>query len=67
MLSFFRKHGYSEGTHGGLRLESVTPMVLIRSFYIMIVDFLCQNLWQIAPKKRNTYGVVSRKPYVNPG
>jgi len=62
-----RKHGYSEGIHGGLRLESVTPMVLIRSFYIMIIVFLCQNLWQIAPKKRNTYGVVPRKPYVNPG
>jgi len=29
---------------------------LIRSFYIMIVVFLCQNLWQIAPKKRNADG-----------
>ena len=25
---FLRKHGYSEEVHGGLRLESVTPMVL---------------------------------------
>ena len=24
-------------------------------------------LWRINPKKRNTYGVVPRKPYVNPG
>ncbi|WP_278510583.1 hypothetical protein, partial [Segatella salivae] len=64
---FLRKHGYSEGIHGGLRLESVTPMVLIRSFYIMIVVFLCQNLWQIAPKKHNTYGVVPHTTYINPG
>ncbi|ERJ99495.1 hypothetical protein HMPREF9145_0958 [Segatella salivae F0493] len=42
-------------------------MVLIRSFYIMIVVFLCQNLWQIAPKKRNTYGVVPHTTYINPG
>jgi len=28
-----RKHGYSEGIHGGLRLESVTPMVLKHLFY----------------------------------
>ena len=26
-----------------------------------------QNIWQIAPKKYNTYGVVPRKPYINPG
>jgi len=40
-----RKHGYSEGINGELRLESVTPMALILSFYIMIVVFLYQNLW----------------------
>jgi len=32
-------------------------MVLIRSFYIMIVVFLCQILWRINQKKHNTYGV----------
>jgi len=62
-----RKYGYSEGILGGLRLKSVTPMALIRSFYIMIVVFLCQNLWRINQKKRNTYGVVSHKPYITPG
>ena len=35
MLSFFRKHGYSEGTHGGLRLESVTHMALNYSFCVI--------------------------------
>ena len=29
--------------------------------------FLRLYSWQINPKKRNTYGVVPRKPYVNPG
>ena len=32
------KHGYSEGIHGGLRLESVTPMALKYSFYNAIKD-----------------------------
>ena len=36
---FLRKYGYSKGIHGGLRLESVTPMALKRSFYIMIYIF----------------------------
>ncbi|EFV04372.1 hypothetical protein HMPREF9420_1483 [Segatella salivae DSM 15606] len=31
-----RKYGYSKGIHGGLRLESATPMVLKRSFHDII-------------------------------
>ena len=42
-------------------------MALKYSFYIMIHIFSRQNIWWIAPKKRNTYGVVPRKPYANPG
>ena len=30
---FPRRHGYSEGIHGGLRKKSATPTALIRSFY----------------------------------
>ena len=32
------RHGYSEGIHGGLRLESVAPMALKCSFYNTIKD-----------------------------
>ena len=35
---FLRKHGYSEGINGELRLESVTPMALIRLFHNTIKD-----------------------------
>ncbi|EFV03367.1 hypothetical protein HMPREF9420_2490 [Segatella salivae DSM 15606] len=31
-----RKHGYGDRINCGLRLESVTPMALTRSFYNMI-------------------------------
>ncbi|ERK00834.1 hypothetical protein HMPREF9145_2031 [Segatella salivae F0493] len=31
-----RKQAYNEDIHGGLRLESVTPMALKRSIYNMI-------------------------------
>ena len=47
--------------YGGLRLESVTPTALKRSFYIMIHISLCLYLWQIALKKRNAYGVEEKK------
>ena len=30
---FLRKHGYSKGINGELRLESVTPIALIRLFH----------------------------------
>ena len=50
-------HGYSEVFYVELRLESVTPTALKRSFYIMIHISLCLYLWRIAPKKRDTYGV----------
>jgi hypothetical protein len=49
-----RKHGYSEGIHGGLRLESVTHMALNFSFCVIVHIFSRQNIWWIAPKKRNT-------------
>jgi len=32
---FLRKHGYSEEIHGGLRLESVTPIALIPIIYTL--------------------------------
>ena len=54
---FPRKHGYSEGIHGGLRLESATHMALKRSFYIMIYISSCPYSWRIALRKRNTYSV----------
>ena len=53
--------------HGGLRLESVTPMALKCSCHSMIDGNIRMNTCWIAPKKRNTYGVVPRTPYANPG
>jgi len=41
-----RKHGYSEGIHGELRLESVTPTALKHSFYNTIKDNIRINKWQ---------------------
>ena len=62
-----RKHGYSEGIYGGLRLESVTPMALKCSIRNMNYVMSRQKIWWITPKKRNTYGVVPRTTYANPG
>jgi len=62
-----RKHGYSEGIHGELRLESVTPMALKCSIRNMNYVMSRQKIWWIMPKKRNTYGVVPRTTYANPG
>jgi len=62
-----RKCGYNEGIHDGLRLESVTPTALNRLFRNMNYVFSHLNLWWIASKKRNTYGVVPHTTYVNPG
>ena len=52
-----RKHGYSEGIYGGLRLESVTPTALKCSICNMNYIILRQKIWWITPKKHNTYGV----------
>ena len=41
---FPRKHGYSEGIHGGLRLESATPMVLKCLFHYVINIISHHNL-----------------------
>ena len=38
-----RRRGYSEGIHGGLRLESVTPMALKYLFYNTIKDSIRIN------------------------
>ena len=62
-----RKHGYSEGIYGGLRLESVTPMALKCSILNMNYVISRQKIWGITPKKHNIYGVVPHKPYANPG
>ena len=62
-----RKHGYSKDFNGGLRLESVTPMALKSSIRNMNYVISGQKIWWITPKKRNTYGVVPRTTYANPG
>jgi len=54
---FPRRHGYSEGFYGGLRLESVTPMVLKYSYHGVIDGNIRMNKWRITLRKRNTYGV----------
>ena len=64
---FLRKHGYNEDIHGGLRLESVTPMALKHVFHGVINVNIHMDKWWIASKKYNTYSVVPRKPYVTPG
>ena len=38
-------------------IKSVTPMALKRLFHKMIDIYTQINKWQIAPKKRNAYGV----------
>ncbi|MBF1561539.1 hypothetical protein [Segatella salivae] len=43
------------------------PDMQRRRCYIKIHIFSRLNLGCIVPKKRNTYGVGPRKPYVNPG
>ena len=63
----FGMYGYSKGIYGGLRLESVTPMALKYSFRNMNYVISRQEIWRITPKKRNTYGVVPRTTYANPG
>jgi len=62
-----RKYGYSKGIHGGLRLESVTPVALKCSIRNMNYIISRQKIWWITPKKHNIYGVVPHKPYANPG
>ena len=62
-----RKQAYNEDIHGGLRLESVTPMVLEHVFHGVINVNIHMDKWWIASKKYNTYSVVPRKPYVTPG
>ena len=37
-------------------IKNATPTALKHAFYIMIHIFSRQNIWWIAPKKRNTYG-----------
>ena len=55
---FPRKHGYSDGINGGLRLESVTLTALKRVLHDVINVYTYMNKWQITQKRYNTYGVV---------
>ena len=48
-------------------IKSATPTALECAFYILVHIFSRLNLWRIALRKHNTYGVVPYKPYVNPG
>ena len=50
---FLRKHGYSEGILGGLRLKSVTPTALNYLFCVIVHIFSRQNIWWIVSKKHN--------------
>ena len=62
-----RKHGYGDRINCGLRLESVTPMALTRSFHNTIDVNTHMNKWWIAPKRYNTYSVVPHATYTTPG
>jgi len=42
---FLRKHGYSKGINGGLRLESVTPAALKHSIRNMNYVISRQKIW----------------------
>ena len=48
-------------------IETATPMVLKHVSYGVINVNIHMDKWWIAPKRYNTYGVVPRKPYINPG
>ena len=50
-------HGYSEGIHGGLRLESATPMALFHTNHALTQGSLHYRLATLGYQKRNTYGV----------
>lgn len=52
-----RKHGYSEGIHGGLRLESATPMALFPANHALTQGSLHYHLATLGYRKRNTNGV----------
>ena len=47
--------------------ETATPMVLELLFCNMNYVILYLNLWQIAPKRYNTYSVVPHTQYLTPG
>jgi len=51
-----RKHGYSEGIYGGLRLESVTPMALFPTNHTLTQGNLHYRLATLNYQKRNTGG-----------
>ncbi|MBF1549795.1 MAG: hypothetical protein HXO04_09780, partial [Prevotella salivae] len=48
-------------------IKSATPTALKCLYHGVINGNIRMNKYWITPKKRNTYGVVPRKPYVNPG
>ena len=48
-------------------IKNATPTALKHSYHRVIDGNICMNKYWIAPKKRNTYGVVPRKLYANPG
>ena len=62
---FMRKHGYSEGNHDGLRLESATPMVLKHLFHYVINIISHHNLrhfiWHFASFHRMICGKLQRR------
>ncbi|MFC2654207.1 MAG: hypothetical protein ACFN0J_05760, partial [Segatella salivae] len=51
--------GYNEEIHGGLRLESVTPVVLVHANHALTQGSLHYRLATLGYQKRNTYGVDS--------
>ena len=54
---FLRRHGYSEGINGGLRLENATPMALFPTQHTLTQGSLHYRLATLGYQKRNTYGV----------
>ena len=54
-----RKHGYNEEIHGGLRLESVTPMALFHANHALTQGSLHCRLATLGYKMRNAYSVDS--------
>ncbi|WP_314715337.1 hypothetical protein [Segatella salivae] len=52
-----RKHGYNEDIHGGLRLESATPMALCHAQHMLTQGSPHYRLATLGYRNRNTYGV----------